>query len=333
MSESREVMLAIVASAALLSWLLVAAVRRYTIARGVLDHPSERSSHAVVTPRGGGIGLIAAVIAVYLTAAPEEHGDWEMAAAIAAVVLTAGVGWLDDRSSLSVRHRLAAHILAGGLLVPIALTPTTSLPEVLILGAAWVAATVSAVNVVNFIDGIDGLIGLQAVIFGTHIFLLADPGSDGAVLGLSMAAASAGFLLWNWPPARIFLGDAGSGSIAVLGVLGGILVWRAGGWPFTSVFLPILPIFADAAVTIVRRARRGEKLTTPHRSHLYQRLANEAGWGHARVSLLYGVTAGAGAVIVSSTTRPWLAAASAAYMAGVFVLGWLLERLNSPAGA
>jgi UDP-N-acetylmuramyl pentapeptide phosphotransferase/UDP-N-acetylglucosamine-1-phosphate transferase len=330
-ADSYARVIAIVVGVAVTSWLLVAVLREYALAQGLLDVPKERSSHAVPTPRGGGIGPVAATIIGYIVAVPESALDWRIMVALAGVLPTAYAGWLDDKISLPVWPRVAAHLASGVLILPLALGSSPPTMVTILLGAAWLVATVSAINVVNFIDGIDGLIGLQSLVFAAHLAMLGGIDSPGGILGLALAAASAGFLIWNWAPARIFLGDAGSGSVAVLCLTGGILVWKAGNWPFVAVFLPLLPIFLDATVTILRRARRGEDLTSAHRSHLYQRLANDGRWGHARVSLLYGGVAAVGSLIVLFTQPEWLPVGIAFYAAGVVAIAWRLDRSLSRA--
>jgi UDP-N-acetylmuramyl pentapeptide phosphotransferase/UDP-N-acetylglucosamine-1-phosphate transferase len=315
-----------IAGVALMSWLAVGAIRRYAVARGILDQPKQRSSHAIPTPRGGGAGLAAAAIIGFLMTIPTPTLDWRIVLALLAVLPTAVAGWLDDHGSLPVLPRVGAQLASGLLILPLAIESSFSAPITVAVAAAWLLATLSAVNVVNFMDGIDGLIGLQTLVFAVHIAMLAPIDSPGRILGLALAASSAGFLMWNWSPARIFLGDVGSGAVAVLGLVGGILVWRERAWPFVAVFLPLLPIFLDASVTMLRRARSGEQLTVAHRSHLYQRLANDAKWGHGRVSLVYGAMAAVGTAAVLASPREVLAAVCAAYAVTAVMVGWLLHR-------
>ncbi|MEZ4414067.1 MAG: hypothetical protein R2910_13845 [Gemmatimonadales bacterium] len=248
-----------------------------------------------------------------------------MLLALTGVVLTALVGWLDDRSSLGVRARLMAHLAAGAMLLPLALWPS-AVPAwmEMFAGFWWIFWAVSAINVVNFMDGIDGLIGSQAVIFGAYLALLGESGGMAGVVGLVLAGASAGFLLWNWPPARIFLGDVGSGALGLLFVLGGLLLIREGRATVVIAFLPLYPLFLDATVTLLRRLRRGERVTEAHRSHLYQRLANGS-WGHARVTVLYAAMAAA-ALPIALLPPGWMSPAIAAYFICVLGLGVALDR-------
>lgn len=209
----------------------------------------------------------------------------------------ATVGWFDDRlGGLSPSLRIAIHLLAGLLLLPAAAGLELGAVSQVLAAVWWIFWTVSAINVVNFIDGIDGLIGAQALVFGSHLLLNgADDGSK--LFGAVLAGASLGFLMLNWAPAKIFLGDVGSGALGAIFVLGGILYMRGGSGGLFAAFLPLCPIFLDASVTLLLRAYRREKLSEAHRSHLYQRLAN-GGLGHARVSLLYGLASVTAVLVV-----------------------------------
>lgn len=311
--------------AALAAWVLVGLVRSYSIRRAVLDHPTDRSSHSVPTPRGGGLGLILAFLVAFGVSAFSEGIDWRVGVALGGVVFTAIVGWLDDHAGLPVGARLAAHIAAGLTLLPLALTPD---PVPSWLGPAavlwWILWAVSAINVVNFMDGIDGLIGLQALIFGIHLWAASPEPTLTHSYGLLLASASLGFLIWNWAPAKIFLGDVGSGALGAAMALGGLLLLRETTHSLVSAYLPLYPIFLDAAVTLARRAWRGERLTVAHRSHLYQHLAN-GGWGHGRVSALYGAVSVLGAALVRAQGTAQ-GVTFGAYIVLIAAFGWLLER-------
>ncbi len=316
-------------AAGVLSWLLVGRVRRYALAHDVLDLPGERSSHARPTPRGGGLGLVASWGGVVLFVA-EFSGmlSARFAMALVAVGLTAWVGFRDDHGGLGVRPRLSAHSVAGLLIVPLA----AGGPWWWASACWWWFWTVASINVWNFMDGIDGLIGSQALVFGVHLMLLGQSAgvAPASLVGVALAGAAAGFLAWNWAPARIFLGDVGSGSLGAIAALGGALLVRGARLPVPVVFLPLYPIFLDATMTLLRRAWRGEPLAVAHRSHLYQRLANEAGWGHARVAFAFGVAAALGALAARISTGPAGVAPVAVYLLVVPLAGWRLERSAHP---
>jgi Fuc2NAc and GlcNAc transferase len=279
----------VVAAAAtgLASLLMVRLLISYAQARGVLDIPNERSSHSRPTARGGGLAIVACVLAV--VAGLGLRG--ELPGPLGLVLLAGGgavalVGWLDDRHGLAVPVRLLVHLAAcagaSALLWP---GPATGLALlVTTVALAWL------LNLYNFMDGIDGLAGVQAVSMaaGTALLLAVANSGDPALPGLLLvcvvtAASAAGFLAWNWPPAAIFLGDAGSGF---LGFLFGVLALAsldAGVSPWAWLILPGVFV-VDATATLLRRLLRGERVSEGHRSHAYQRLARHWG-GHRPVTL------------------------------------------------
>lgn len=308
-----------------LSAVLVGVVRAYALRTDLLDVPSDRSSHQHPVPRGGGAGVVVAILSVLAWQLSSAGAmSVRLGAAFAAVALVALVGWLDDHHSLRATPRLAVHVIAG-------LAVTWAVPgapgpfgAVGILAAAWwIAWAVSMINVTNFMDGIDGLIGSQMAIFGLHLWRIAPLDSTGGIAGAVLLGASLGFLAWNWAPARVFLGDVGSGSLGLVACLGGALAARAGAAPVEVVFLPLFPLFLDASVTLIRRLRRGEPMGEAHREHLYQRLAN-GGWGHARTAAAYGITALLGALVVQAGAHRTLAAWC--YVLLVAAVGWWLDR-------
>jgi Fuc2NAc and GlcNAc transferase len=315
-------MAALVASAA-----VVGLVRQYALRREILDHPGERSSHSVPTPRGGGAGLLTAWLLVLVPPlALGWPGSWALLAAFTGVIAVAVVGWIDDHGGLAVRLRLVAHVVAACTLLPLVLLPNPLPPwPVPLVTVWWVFCAVAAANVVNFIDGIDGLVGLTALIYGAFAVLAGQPGGAAFGGGVALAGAAAGFLVWNWSPARIFLGDVGSSAIGFVFVIVGVLLMRETGRGIVLTYLPLWPIVLDASATLTRRWRRGEALTQAHRSHLYQRLAN-GGWGHARVSLLFGAAALIGAACSVMPAGSLRASAATLYLIVTLCVGAALER-------
>jgi Fuc2NAc and GlcNAc transferase len=308
-------------------------VRRYALGRALLDVPSDRSSHTKPTPRGGGLGMIVACLLVAVVALWSGlRAEWALAATLVGAVAVAVVGWLDDHGSLGVAPRLSVHLLAGltvgwlaqGVPGPFGLVGAAA-------AAWWVFWTVSSINVTNFLDGIDGMIGLQMLVFGLHIARLDAGQGSASILAAALVGSALGFLAWNWAPARIFMGDVGSAAAGMLLVVTGVLVQRSDRWPVSIVFLPLFPIFLDAAVTLFRRWRSGAPLTQAHRSHLYQRLAN-GGWGHARVSLLYGVAATTGLVVSFAAEGPWQPYVLFCYFGTIALAGFLLDRFGTRSG-
>ena len=259
--------------------------RRYSISRDI--YPNARSSHEIPVPRGGGVS-IALVWAVALPVIVIwcEIG-LGVTVALAAPLLIALVGWIDDHQHLSPGVRITAHscsaivavVALGGVpevdLGPFALS-FGLFPEVAtVLGLVWLT------NLFNFMDGVDGFAGTEAVmVAGTQVGILTLAGSYGvANMAAVLAGASAGFLVWNWPPARVFMGDVGSGFLgSALGVLA-VVGQTEHGIPLPLLLLPMGVFILDATYTLIRRLLRGEVLHEAHHSHVYQQLA-QAGWSH-----------------------------------------------------
>ncbi len=316
--------MATAAAAVPLSFILVGIVRKYASALSLVDVPNERSSHAIPTPRGGGAGAV--VCALVLLVTLPTRGNAPLMIALGGVVIAGIIGWIDDRGHAPVRVRLAAHLVAAALVLPLAIGSSTHHHPIVFaaLAVMWIVLTVSAINVVNFMDGIDGLIALQLLVLSFHFGVLSSPASGERLFATILGGSALGFLVWNWPPARIFLGDAGSGALGVLGIIGAALLGRAGN-PLLGILLPLYPLCLDSLLTIVRRRRRGEDVTSAHRSHLYQRLAN-GGWGHARVTLLYAAAAAVGSLVATSSPAGRLLPAAIGFGGIVLAIGIALDR-------
>ena len=253
---------------------------------GLVDVPNHRSSHGTPTLRGAGLALL---LGVLLTAAAAELvGEADLPwVALVACAVTALLGLAVDLREPSPLVRLVLLALVGAGLGSLLGGPGTAL-----LGAV---AMPVLVNVVNFMDGINGITALTAMAWGLVAVL--GGGTGGAVaLGALALGAAAGFLPWNLPRARMFLGDCGSYLVGAL-VTAGLLLEQSGGGQVLLLLLPLLPSVADTGLTLVRRAARGERLTEAHREHLYQRLSRRPGWTHARVALLWAGLGLAGAGI------------------------------------
>jgi len=279
------------AVAAIACWLLLhasigylgtALARRYALQARLLDEPGDRRSHAVATPRGGGIAIVSALLVGCGWLAFELPSlRLTIAAFAAGLVLVAGIGWIDDHRPLSPWARLAVHVLAGACLA-LAIQVSTGRGE-LAIAAAILAVVLT--NVWNFMDGIDGLAASQAALIAAGLaFVLPGPW---VLLAAGCAAAVCGFLPWNLPRARIFLGDVGSGALGY--VLAALLVLAVpamrGYWPWLA--LPVSAFAVDAGLTLARRALRGERWWTAHTQHTYQAWARRA--GHLKVTLAYGL--------------------------------------------
>jgi Fuc2NAc and GlcNAc transferase len=284
---------AFVVSAALVGVSIVVARRA-----GHFDVPNSRSSHEHPTPSGAGIGFVATVLLLGTaeTLRVQPHFAIELGVVGLAVAALAVVGGLDDRFSLSPPVRFAVHI-AVSLTVVVLVNRIAPLPGY--WNAAWLLLwgfwTVSSINIVNFMDGIDGMVGAQALVYGLYLYAILPHDSLARALGLILAFASLGFLIWNWAPAKIFMGDVGSGPLGMMLVIAGALAVNAGMNP-ALVFLPLFPLFFDALATVLLRLKRGERLTIAHRSHLYQRVARRS-VDHPVVSVSYAAGAAAGALI------------------------------------
>lgn len=276
---------------------------------GPLDHPNERSLHATPVPRSGGLGVLAGVILTLLAALGLGWMETELAWIGGALLLVALVSFLDDLGHLSPLVRLTAHGLAAGLLVFGALGwSRLDLPGFTLAFPGWLALVLTLlfvvwmINLYNFMDGMDGLAGGMAVFgflalawFGWH-------GGEAvyALVCLGVAASAGGFLVSNFPPARIFLGDVGSSSLGLLAAA--LALWGAelGLFPLWVAWLVFSPFIVDATWTLLARLARGERVWEAHRSHHYQRLVL-AGWSHRRTVLrAYGLMAAVGACAIAA---------------------------------
>ena len=228
------------------TWL----ARRYALRRRLIDQPGERRSHQVATPRGGGIAIVAALLPLLAWLAWQTPADRPLfVAIIAGLLLVAGIGWLDDHRPLSPWLRLGVHGLASACLAfGVAAGAGTA--------GALVAFVVAMVltNVWNFMDGIDGLAASQALLVAVACVPWAGSGAT-ALLAVALAAACAGFLCFNLPPARIFLGDVGSGALGfLLAALLAVLAprdWRTA----PLLLLPVSAFVLDAGFTLLSRMR------------------------------------------------------------------------------
>lgn len=247
-------------------------------ARLPLDHPNERSLHSTPIPRSGGLALVPAVLLAWLISPGSV--PWPI---WSTVLLLFAVSLIDDLRGLPVVLRLGCHLAAAGL-VAVGLLGHALTVLILVLavpGIAWMT------NLYNFMDGADGLAGGMAVIgFGVY-GLGAWMGGDAALAAAAwvVTGAASGFLVFNFHPARVFLGDAGSIPLGLLAGALGLLGWVRECWPVWFPIVVFSPFIVDATVTLLRRLMRGEKVWQAHREHYYQRLVM-SGWGHKRTALV-----------------------------------------------
>jgi len=269
------------------SWSLTGFLYRYALAKNLIDIPNERSSHSVPTPRGGGVAIVVSFLAVL---AILNNFDWLSTPAFLALggagFAVAVTGFLDDHGHIAARWRLLVHFCASvwGLYWLGGFPPLAAFGYSLDLGwLGYLGAAVYIVwllNLYNFMDGIDGLAGIEAITAccsGALMVWLVAPDSTAWMTPAFLATAVLGFLVWNLPPARIFMGDAGSGFLGImLGLFSVQAAWIAP--RLLWVWLILLAVFiVDATVTLFRRVWRGEKFYEAHRSHAYQYAARILG--------------------------------------------------------
>ena len=261
----------------LVSLLLLRALLRHGIAQAVLDQPNERSLHQHPVPRIGGIAVLAGVGVGWLMVGGSHA--WPLLASVGVLV---AVSALDDWRGLPIAWRLLTHGLVVAAYLFVAASGNLG---VLTLFALWIGI-IWMINLYNFMDGSDGMAGGMALIgfgaYGLAAWLGGD--SEMMLLSLSVAAAAAGFLLFNFPPARVFMGDAGSIPLGFLAASLGLVGVIQGLWPTWFPVVVFAPFIVDATVTLFRRLLQGEKVWRAHRSHYYQRLV-QMGWGHRRTAL------------------------------------------------
>jgi UDP-N-acetylmuramyl pentapeptide phosphotransferase/UDP-N-acetylglucosamine-1-phosphate transferase len=279
--------------------------------RAILDRPNDRSSHRVPTPRGGGLGVLPVLAVTWVLIGLDSGAVLVLALAVG----LSAVSWADDLWTLPVAVRLIAQAcaVAAGLL---ALPPDhlvfqgllPAIPDRIIAGIVWLWF----VNLFNFMDGIDGISGVEAAAIGAGLALvlrLSGDNSPFALYALGLAAAALGFLVWNWNPAGIFLGDVGSIGLGYL--LGWLLLAAASAGHWAPALLLPLYYLGDATLTLARRALRGEPVWQAHRQHFYQQAARR--WdSHAAVIAL-------AVLVILRPDAAWLALILAAVLVALLL--------------
>lgn len=312
-------------AAFLIAWMLARVLLRAAPGSRlfVLDRPNTRSLHATPVPRTGGLAILGAVLPLIA---------WSAAGLMAplfglefAVLVVAGVSFLDDRGGVPVGPRLAAHLLAA----LIAAVFGFRLPDVgfgglppWLLDTLSIIALVWGINLYNFMDGMDGFAGGMAVIgfsvfalFGLHV-------GDTAffMVNAIIALASLGFLAFNFPPARLFMGDVGSAPLGLFMVANAFWGVRDGCFPLWVPILVFAPFLVDSTVTLIGRLWRRERVWQAHRSHYYQRLV-QLGWGHRRTVLAEYT------LMILGSLSAWIGATQAPWVQSVILGGWTLIYL------
>ncbi|RDZ28458.1 lipopolysaccharide biosynthesis protein [Lysobacter silvisoli] len=318
------------------SWLaihlLIGAVgtwlaRRYALRQALFDQPGERRAHTVATPRGGGIAIVLALLVAVLTLAVRLPAQAPLLAAFGlGLVLVAGVGLIDDHRPLPASLRLAVHAVAAAVF---------GYAVWHVLGQPWLAlaafaAALVLTNVWNFMDGINGLAASQAAVAALALGWLA--GAPGWWLGLALAAACLGFLPFNYPRARIFMGDVGSGALGY--ALAGLAVLAAaqlGPGRSAVVLMPLSAFLVDAGLTLARRMLRRERWWTAHDQHAYQGWARRV--GHTKVTLIYAIHSCLAVLalpVLLQTRMAFMLYMVLAWYTSAAFLWWWLQRAPAP---
>jgi UDP-N-acetylmuramyl pentapeptide phosphotransferase/UDP-N-acetylglucosamine-1-phosphate transferase len=259
--------------------LLVSAILLSSkVGKAIKDVPNERSLHKMPTPRVGGIGLIVGVLAGWLTLF-----NTLMLWILLPLLFLFSLSLIDDIRSLSVRIRFLMHFIAAASVVwGMGLFAENLLIAVMIiLGTVWI------INLYNFMDGSDGLAGGMAFFgfssYGAAALVSGDKAL--AMMCFSVATASLGFLYFNFYPAKVFMGDAGSIPLGFLAAAMGLMGWSKGVWPIWFPIVVFSPFILDATITLLKRGLRGERVWQAHREHYYQRLV-QLGAGHRNTALI-----------------------------------------------
>lgn len=276
----------------------------------LLDHPNERSLHAQPTPRSGGVAILAGLFSVIPVWVYYFGSMGSLGWLLSATLIVAIFSFLDDRHGLPASARLLSHFLGAGLLVFGADIALPSMFTPMLIYSSWIGAGLSIlflvwmVNLYNFMDGMDGFAGGMAVIgfITLGVFGWFAGNIPFLMTSLSLAAAAGGFLFFNFPPARIFMGDTGSASLGLLA--GGLILWglRDAVFPFGAGVLVFSPFIVDATVTLLARIMKRERFWLAHRTHFYQRLVM-LGWGHRKTVLAEYIL-----MVACSGSALWMAA-------------------------
>jgi len=300
--------------------------------RDLLDHPNARSSHSAPTPRGGGLAMLAAILpALLVVSFSAQSPAMEWIGIILLCLVLAAVSWRDDSHGLSPLFRFSAHLIVviiaalwtlAGPVPGLSMIPLPFQFALIVIGWVWF------INLFNFMDGIDGMAGVETLSIGAGAVLIGTfKGAPDAALilpGLILIAAALAFLIWNWSPAAIFLGDVGSVTLGFL--LGWLLiVIAAKGYLAAAIILPLYYL-ADASWTLVKRLIKREKIWHAHRQHFYQQ-AVARGISHNRVSfavLMLNILLIA--LALASTERPL----PAVFLAFLSVAGFFLYLKRMP---
>jgi len=270
-----------------LAWGMTAWVRRYALNRMILDYPNQRSLHSVPTPRGGGISitLVVLICAVVLW----STGSLSYQVVLAVVgggLLVAVVGWLDDNFNVAILWRASCYLLAAVWVCYWTFEDNGVTGQFTIISYIfWCLILAWMTNLYNFMDGSDGLAASQAICTALMGSILLAEQTGLSILLLVLSAACTGFLIWNWPPAKVFMGDVGSCVIGFVFGTMALVTWTNGTMS-PAIWLILLSVFiCDSSLTLVKRLFTGEKWYQAHRKHAYQLLVR-TGCSHKQLVYL-----------------------------------------------
>ncbi len=277
-----------------ISWALTVLLRRYALAKNLLDVPNNRSSHSIPTPRGGGLSIVVTfLVGLSYLWLISLVGNAVFIGLGGAGIVVAVIGFIDDHGHIAAYWRLLGHFSIASWLV----FWLGGLPQIILFGLSvdlgWsghvlaVVALVWLLNLYNFMDGIDGIAGIEALsltLVAALLFLFVFDKQEMAVLNLLMFASVLGFFVWNFPPAKIFMGDVGSGFLGLM--LGALALYSSHAETVMLwVWLILLGVFiVDSTYTLCHRLLRGDRIYEAHCSHAYQYAARKYG-SHLRVTL------------------------------------------------
>ena len=274
--------------AVFVSWV----IKKYAFSLGMVDVPNERSLHVIETPRGGGLGIIAPmVIALIIMMLGRFYDNRSLAALMCSTLILALTGWFDDRFGLHVLSRIVIQVFAGIIVLSMlgAYEQLELAGKIIFLGSLAPLVTLFwflwMTNLYNFMDGIDGVAASQAAIAGFFLGLWFAIHNDYvmALFSYVIMSASLGFLVWNWAPARLFMGDVGSLALGGVFSVIALIAYKKHGIPFGAIVLLFGVFIADTTFTLIKRVLQRKAFWRAHREHVYQK-AVAAGWSHLRVT-------------------------------------------------
>lgn len=306
----------------LVSALMIKALLVSGLAWKMVDIPNHRSLHQLPTPRVGGIGIIAAVVIGAIVIPLSYRLEALLWITFPLVLVSAA----DDKWSLPARWRFLVQLLCALIWCVYSQALAFTFWPILFLSIVWMG------NLYNFMDGSDGLAGGMALIgFATYAYAATGVNHDIALLSMLITGGALGFLLFNFHPAKVFMGDAGSVSLGFMAAMLGLDAWLSDVWPWWFPVVVFSPFIADATVTLLKRAWQRQRVWEAHREHFYQRMV-QAGWGHRKTALSWYVVMLVNAVIAlmllqnPDAVMPVLIGWVTVYLGAIF---WLNKKLPS----